>query len=284
LAQQLADASGFDVVAREIRRFPDSEIYIRIQSELSARQVCLVSSLHPATEQTFVTMLLCAAARDLGAARIRLCAPYLSYLRQDARFQPGEAVTSAYVARFLSTHFDDLVTVDPHLHRYASLDRIYDIPTRTVQSAPAVADWIRREVKNPVLVGPDAESEQWVRDVALRIDCPMVVLEKKRSGDRDVRVRLKNASDRQTISGRTAVVLDDIISTGHTMAQGLAAIADAASESICIGIHAVFSDTDDVVLTRLRQAGANRIITTNTIAHATNAIDITRTLVEVLHG
>src|SRR6185503_12811188 len=110
----------------------------------------------------FLPLIFAAAtARELGAARVGLVAPYLAYMRQDRRFNPGEAVTSRYVAKLISGAFDWLVTVDPHLHRYGALGEIYTIPTRAIHAAPLMSDWIRRNVPDPLIVGPDSESEQW---------------------------------------------------------------------------------------------------------------------------
>src|SRR3546814_4004529 len=84
-------------------------------------------------------------------------------MRQDRRFQLGEAVSSKSVARLVSATFDRLVTVDPHLHRYPALSTLYTIPDITLHAAPALADWIAAHVEAPLLIGPDEESEQWVR-------------------------------------------------------------------------------------------------------------------------
>src|SRR3546814_18817342 len=83
-------------------------------------------------------------------------------MRQDRRFQLGEAVSSKSFARLVSATFDRLVTVDPHLHRYPALSTLYTIPDITLHAAPALADWIAAHVEAPLLIGPDEESEKWV--------------------------------------------------------------------------------------------------------------------------
>ena len=123
-------------------------------------------------------MFAAGAARDLGASLIVLVAPYLAYMRQDKRFHTGEAITSRTFASMLSAAVDGLVTVDPHLHRYHALDEIYRVPTRVVASAPAIARWVRKNVANPLLIGPDTESEQWVAAVARDAGAPGIVLQK----------------------------------------------------------------------------------------------------------
>ncbi len=255
--------------AIEVRRFPDGEVYVRIDAPIAGRDVVLVCGLDKPGDKILPLLFLAATARDLGARRVGLVAPYLSFMRQDSRFKPGEGVTSTYFAQLLSGVVDWLVTVDPHLHRWGSLDAIYKIPSRVAHAAPAIAAWVRREVERPLLVGPDTESAQWVAAVAALCDAPFLVLEKVRRGDRDVEV---SPPDVAKHGGRTPVLIDDIISTARTMIATIGHLAAAgAAAPVCVGIHAVFADRahDDLLA-----AGAARIATCNTILHASNAIDV----------
>ena len=132
------------------------------------------------------------------------------------------------------------------------------------------------EIRDPVLVGPDAESAQWVSAVAAACGAPYVVLEKTRRGDRDVSI---TPPPREVISGRlTPVVIDDIVSTGKTMVEATRRLVAAGSAPpTCVAIHAVFADS---VGDELRAAGATRIVTCNTIAHESNEICISAALAE----
>ncbi len=166
-------------------------------------------------------------------------APYLAYMRQDHRFHPGEAITSAAFATHLSAAFDWLVTVDPHLHRYKALSDIYTIPAVAAHAAPEIARWIAREVKDPVLIGPDTESKQWVGEVAALAGAPFEVLRKRRHGDRDVEVSMPDL-DRWRAS--TPVLVDDIISSGETMRVTLEHLAGMGLKpAVCIGVHGIFA-------------------------------------------
>jgi len=125
-------------------------------------------------------------------------------------------VTSKSLARLVSPSFDRLVTVDPHLHRYPALSALYTIPADTLHAAPLLADWIAAEVDDPLLVGPDEESEQWVSAIAARIGAPHAVLRKIHHGDRNVDVELPDLSQWR---GRQPVLVDDIASSGHTLIE-----------------------------------------------------------------
>jgi len=263
-AQRLGARLGLDTIVPEIRQFPDGELYVRLDRAALDGDVAIVGNLHG--DNFLRVAFLAGTARDLGANRVGVIAPYLAYMRQDSRFKPGEGVTAKYFGRLVSSTVDWLVTVDPHLHRYSSLDGVYSIPTTIAHAAASIAHWITAEVQQPVLVGPDAESVQWVAAVADRCGAPYVILEKTRRGDRDVSVSAPGGP----WNGHTPVVIDDIVSTGRTMVEATRQLRAAGSAApMCIAIHAVFADA---VNDELVAAGARGIVTCDTIRHATNRI------------
>jgi ribose-phosphate pyrophosphokinase len=258
-----------------VRRFPDGESWVRVIDDCQGREAVVVADLDRPDQKLSQLMFVAETLRDVGAARVGLVAPYLAYMRQDERFASGEGVTSRYFSEFLSRYFDWLVTLDPHLHRHGSLAELYRIPAFSARSAPLIASWISRHDINPVLIGPDAESEQWVGAVAEVIGCPYVVFEKTRHGDRDVEM---GEVDLASYRDHVPVIVDDIISTGTTMIETVDRLQRAGlRRPICVGIHGVFADQAD---TRLIERGARRVITSNSIPHPTNAIDITPALAE----
>lgn len=270
LAVPLRQALGAQPVAFATRRFPDAETYLRIDSDVKGSAVALVCTLHDPDARFLPLAFMADALRELGARQVGLIAPYLAYMRQDRRFQAGEAVTSSSFARLVSAQFDWLVTVDPHLHRRHSLGEIYSIPTEVVHAASLLTDWIRSHVQKPLVVGPDVESEQWVRAVAEAVPCPYIVLEKTRHGDREVTISELPTLNREV--GQTPVVIDDIISSGRTMAQTVRQWIDAGFNApVCLAVHGVFAAD---AYEGLQQAGAGRIVTTNSIAHPSNDIDL----------
>jgi len=261
----------------ESRSFPDGETYLRIDADCAGASVVVVGTLDRPDPKLLPLVFLADAARAQGAARVGLVAPYLAYLRQDAQFRPGEAVTSRAFAALLSAQVDWLVTVDPHLHHYRALDEIYRVPSRVVHAAPALAAWIAAHVAQPLVVGPDAESVQWVREVADRAGAPFVVMTKIRRGDRSVEITAPDVSAWRT---RTPVVVDDVVSSGQTMVETVKRLVEAGMASpVCLAVHALFSSAAEGAL---RAAGASRIVTTNTIAHPAGVIDIVPLLVPAI--
>ncbi|WP_262031332.1 ribose-phosphate pyrophosphokinase [Microvirga sp. Mcv34] len=278
LAKGVADCLNAEVGGLETRHFPDGESYLRFRTDPTGRPLLLVCTLDRPDPKFLPLVFAAAAGRDLGAASVGLVAPYLAYMRQDKRFHDGEAVTSTAFARLLSSEIDWLVTVDPHLHRHKVLDELYQIPNRVGHAAPLMADWIRSHVDRPVIIGPDIESEQWVAEVAERAGAPFRVLRKERHGDRDVTITVPDLGE---VSDLTPVLVDDIISSGQTMleaarqlkAQGLAAPA-------CVAVHALFADGVHQALKNVAAA----VATTNSVPHASNAIDLAPVLADLAQG
>ncbi|HEX2724636.1 MAG TPA: ribose-phosphate pyrophosphokinase [Beijerinckiaceae bacterium] len=258
----------------ETRNFPDGETYVRVAGEVTGREVVLVCTLDRPDAKFLPLTFAATTARQLGATRVGLVAPYLAYMRQDKRFREGEAVTSTIFATLLSSAFDWLVTVDPHLHRYQSLDEIYSIPAEAVHSAPLLADWIAANVPAPLVIGPDIESEQWVSEVAARAKSPYRVLRKERRGDRNVEIAIP---DLREFSDRTPVLVDDIVSSGRTVVETARHLKrQGMLPPICMAVHALLSpDAYDA----LREAAAT-VVSTNTVKHESNRIDIAALLVE----
>lgn len=277
IAEGLARATGSEPAGVEIRHFPDGETYLRYDSSPAGRQVILSCTLDRPDDKVLPLLFAAATARDLGAASVGLVSPYLAYMRQDRRFRPGEAVTSETFARLLSREFDWMATVDPHLHRRASLSEIYTIPARSLHASPLIAAWVRETVGQPVLIGPDEESEQWVAAVAKEANAPFTVLRKIRRGDRDVEVSVPGS---EQLRDHTPVLVDDIISTARTMIETVGHVVEAGMRPpVCIGVHAIFAGN---AYRELLDAGAARIVTCNTVAHESNAIDVTGLLADAV--
>ncbi|RYF44130.1 MAG: ribose-phosphate pyrophosphokinase [Comamonadaceae bacterium] len=260
-----------------VHRFPDGETLVRLDAPVSGRCVVLAGSLDQPDGKTLPLLFAADAARELGATQVGLVAPYLAYMRQDRRFQPGEAVTSRSYARLLSTALDFLVTVDPHLHRWHSLGELYPIRTQAVAAAPAIARWVRAHVPSPLLVGPDSESRPWVAEVAALCEAPFTVLRKRRRGDRQVSVRL---TDPGPWPGCTPVLLDDIISTGHTVLAAAQALRKHGLPApLCVAVHALF---DGAALGQLLGGQVARVVSCDSITHPSNAIALSAALAKAV--
>lgn len=257
--------------------FPDEETVIQFNSDVHDRTVIFVAGLDRPNAKIVPLIYAAQTARSLGANKIVLIAPYLAYMRQDKVFEPGQGITSSYFATLMSHYVDELITIDPHLHRWHSLSQIYTIPTTVLHATDAIAHWIHEHVQKPILIGPDAESAQWVEDIAQKAKSPFLILEKIRRGDRSIEVSIPHI---ERFRDSTPVLIDDIISTGMTMIETVKHLQLLKmAPPLCIGVHAVFSKN---AYQMLADSGVNRIITCNTIPHHSNRIDISSDIVNCL--
>lgn len=259
-----------------IHHFPDGETYIDIETNVMGADVIVVASLHQPDDKFLPLYFLSKTLKELGANSVKLIAPYLAYMRQDKRFKPGECISSDLFAHLLSTFIDELVTIDPHLHRHHRMGEFYSIPVKVIHASPLIAEWIKNNVPDAVLVGPDEESEQRVSAVAKEAGKPFIVLQKTRKGDKDVIIKVPDVSE---WTDHTPVLIDDIISTARTMIETIAHLKNAGYKfPVCVGVHGIFAGD---AFEQLSKTGA-RVITCNTINHSTNAIDVTDLITETL--
>jgi ribose-phosphate pyrophosphokinase len=260
-----------------VHRFPDGEVRVSLPPAVAGRDVVLVANLTPPDGRVLPVLFAADTARDLGATSVGLVAPYLPYMRQDRAFEAGQGASAPQFAGLLSRAVDWLVTADPHLHRIRSLSDVFAIPATAVHAAPLLAAWIRAHVADPLILGPDSESRQWVASVAELAGAPWAVFAKRRTGDRTVALTLP---DLGAHGARQPVLVDDIISSGVTMTAAVRALRRGEYRApICLAVHGLFAGN---AFEMLQDAGAAAIVTTNTVRHPSNAIDVTPLLAEAV--
>lgn len=267
-AARIATAASLATACISRHHFPDGELKLRLPPALPVHVVLLRSLAQP-NEKLIELLLAAQTARALGATQITLVAPYLAYMRQDIAFQPGEAVSQRIVGRFLAGLVDAVITVDPHLHRIARLEEAIPVPRTVVLSgAPLLSDLIAQRRPDALLVGPDEESLQWVAQAAARHGFDHAVCRKVRHGDRHVEIALPDAP----VRGRAVVLLDDVASSGHTLAQAARGLLAAGAASVDVAVtHALFAGDAGQLLWR---AGIRQVWSTDCITHPSNAVSM----------
>ncbi len=273
-------SKGLFIPSKPIRvhKFPDGENLITLPEGLP-KCVIIYQSLYNPNEKLIELLFSAKGARELGAKRLILVSPYMCYMRQDKAFLPGQVVSQRVIGNFLGGLFDCIITIDAHLHRTPDIQMVFtEAKAINLSAKEAIIDFIKREIKNDnILIGPDEESQQWVREIAIGTGLKYGICKKIRTGDEKVTVSLPKDLD---FKGKRVIIIDDIISTGHTVAQtSLLLKAAGAIEINCIVTHALFTNN---ALKVLKEAGVNKIFSTNTIPHDTNSIDITPILKRAL--
>lgn len=276
-AELLSLHTGYQRRQLLLHHFPDGETLVQLAPPAPGGDAVIVCTLDHPDPKMLPLMMAAATARELGAARVGLVAPYLAYMRQDARFHPGEAISARIFGEWLGRTFDWLVTVDPHLHRHATLAEVYPRASQVVHAAAQLAVWIDAHVTMPLIIGPDSESAQWVTAVSNLLCAPSVVARKERHGDRDVEILLPEIDNWRD---HTPVLLDDIVASGATMIQTLRCLRGRTSSApVCVAVHGLFAGE---VLENMRAEGAGLIVASNSVVSDTSQIDISKPVAEAM--
>ena len=276
MGRSLAAAMGWPLGVVQRHAFPDGETRLTLPAELPPDVVVLRSLQDPNAKLTEL-LLAAAGAREVGARRLLLACPYLAYMRQDMAFSPGEVVSQRHIGALLAQAFDGVVTVDPHLHRIASLDEV--MPGRrgvALSAAPLLGRFVAECAPGALLLAPDEEAGRWVRAAAEASGLDHAVCMKERRGDRDVEVSLHGAS----VRGRSVVVLDDVASTGRTLAAATRVALNAGATRVDVAVtHALFVGD---AFAHIGAAGVQRVWSSDCVPHASNAVSIVPMLARAL--
>jgi ribose-phosphate pyrophosphokinase len=282
IAQAGQVAGRFGVTCDEIaiHKFPDEEIRVTVKP--GADVVIVFASLDHPNDKLLALLLTADALREGGTRRLVLVAPYLCYMRQDTAFKAGEAVSQRVVGRLLAAAFDRIVTVDAHLHRTRNIRVVFPgIEADNLSAMPAIADSLQATGfdREAIVVGPDEESEGWVSNLAARLALPHMTARKTRHGDRSVEIELPNP---EGVRGRPVLLVDDLVSSGGTLAVCARALVAAGAVSIdAIVTHALFPR---VTLDEFARAGIRSVKSTDSVSHFTNAIALDGVLAQALEG
>jgi len=267
LSRRVADRLDLPLRQIEVHTFPDGESLVRAKSRTPGRAL-LFRSLDDPNQKLIELLFAADALRRQGVMEIGLVAPYLGYMRQDRVFEAGQSLSQQVVARLLGGAFDDILTVEAHLHRIQALDEIFPCPARSISAAPAITDWLRAERRPSVVIGPDSESESWVRAIAGNAALNWSIASKHRRGDRDVHIELPPLPP----DTRNVWIVDDIGSSGATLDTIARILKERGVEEVgAIVVHALFArDTPE----HLREAGITRLVSSDSVVHPSNEIGL----------
>ena len=275
-AKSLAKTLNIEYTSAQIHRFPDGESKLTLPErvlENPPKSLVICRSLDQPNSKLIELLLAVQTAKALGVRELILVAPYLCYMRQDIAFNPGEAVSQKIIGQFLAQHFDAVVTVDAHLHRVRELHQAVPADQAiNLSAAELIGEYLKANVEDPLLLGPDEESKQWVQTAANIGDFEYAVALKKRTGDADVRISLPQVS----FAGRNVVIVDDMASTGQTVIEAARQLVKKKTQSVhCAVTHALFFEH---VTETMQQAGIASVCSTDSVQHPSNTIALARLL------
>ena len=264
-ARRLSESLGVPFLPIDHHVFPDGESLITVKPAQGT--VALYRSLDRPDGKLMALLLAADALRRAGAQRMVLVAPYMAYLRQDAIFKPGQALSRDVFGRLLGERFDAVVTVEPHLHRTHDLSSAFaGVPVVTLSAAEPLAEALSPAGENTLVIGPDEEAEVWTKALARQLGARHMTITKVRHGDNVVELTWPQADQ---VKASAVILADDICSSGATLETALRHLARLNPASIDVAVaHALF---DTATQARLCEAGARRLISTDSCPHPTNA-------------
>jgi len=256
----------------EVRRFPDGEKYLRVLDDVKNENVAVIQSIHHTPDElVFEYLLLVDTLKDLGARKVTAFIPYFAYARQDERFKPGEAMSFKTVSKLMeSVGTDEIYTIDMHQHRVLKSSEIFKIPSHNLSAMPLLADYAKKtgELKQPLVIGPDAEAEQWAKIAAERLETDYDVFEKKRLGDAQVEVRPRKSSAK----GRDVLIVDDIISTGGTIVEAARILISQGANKVAVACtHPILANG---ALEKIQKAGVASVFGTDTVPSPISRVSV----------
>lgn len=283
LGKKIARELGLEPEPVGHRLFPDGESYIKLNSSVAGETVVLVQTTAPNPDTRLMQLLVMArTARDFGARHIIACVPYLAYMRQDKRFLDGEALSFDIVLGLLEdSGVDDLLVVD--LHSEESLRKLqpnHRVRVHTLSAIPVIAKYLKENgFDGAYSLSPDEGRRDIVSAASEVMGGGFAFFEKNRdlrTGEttmfvKDVEVR-----------GRKAVVFDDIISSGGTMAKAVKALKAQGAEKVAAACtHALFMGGAEE---KIRDAGADLIVASDSVETPFSKVSVAGAVAELLRS
>lgn len=258
LGRDMASAMGARLIPMEISAFADGETRIRIEAGIFGIDLYIVQPTSTPTNEHLMTLALIAdAARAAGAARVTAVIPYFGYARQDVRQNSGEPLSARLAAKILHcAGIDRVVTLELHS---PALENAFQMPLLHLCAdqlmLPVIRNW---NLPGLVIVSPDAGGFKRAQRYATALASPLAVVAKSRPSA-DVTLTLQTLGE---VRNRPCLIVDDMASTGGTIAAATALLDAGAKEVHAFFIHAVMAPG---ALDRICAASVRRIVTTDSV-------------------
>ncbi len=264
LSRRIASILGLEFAKVTFKRFPDGEVYVRIED--SVDEPVVVQSI--TSNDDLITLMLMLDALD--GKDITVVIPYMGYARQDKKFKEGEPISIRAVARLIEGYANRVITVN--IHSREALSHFKKL--EEVDAMPIIGEYYKG--RDVVMISPDLGSLERVKVCAEHAGCEFDYLEKRRIDAENVEIKPKNLD----VKGKEVVIVDDIISTGGTMVEATRMLLQAGAKSVeCACVHAVLAGN---ALNKLFSAGVKDVIATDTIERAVSLVSVAPTIAERL--
>jgi len=277
LGNSIAEILGIETVSIAHKKFPDGESYIRFEGEVAGEEVAIVQTTGPPQDTNLIQLFILAdAAKDLGAKRVIAVVPYLAYARQDKRFLPGEAISIQTIGKLLkASGIDELLTVNVHQEKV--LEK-FEIPARNVSAIGLLANYFKsRGLEGAFALAPDKGASEFAIEASEILGGGYGWLHKER--DRYTG-EVKTEEKTLDVSGKDAIIFDDIISTGGTTANAVKILKKQGARRIFAAcVHPLMIGN---AKERILQSGAEEIVGTDSVPSDVTVVSLAPLLAKAL--
>lgn len=295
LAADVAKELGETLSSLETKKFPDGERYLRIKGEVEKDVTVIQSTGFPQDEHLIELLFLIRTLKDLGAEHIKVVVPYLGYGRQELRFKDGEAISAQVVANLIEeSGADEFISINLHED---SVRDFFNIPTANLSAMPPIAEYIADNVENPIIIAPDKGALGFAEEIAEILGCNCTYMSKIRLGPDKVETRIVDVQcdfdsedfdkvkkdskvNIDSVNGKEAVIIDDIIATGGTIVNAIDILKEHGARSVYVCcVHPVL--VNDAVL-KICAAGARDLASTDTLRSDVSSISVAKIIADAL--
>lgn len=271
ITEDLSKELDQPLVRTTLKRFPDDEFYVRILDNIEGEEVIIVQTTYPDTN--IVELLLIQdAVYEAGANKTTVILPYFGYSRQDKKFEEGEPISARAIAEHISLHASCIITVDPHKEHLLDF---FNVPAYSCSAVSEIAKYLKEKDIDFVLA-PDKGAMERAQHISDIIGCEYDYMEKTRIDGTTVKIKPKNLD----ASNKKVAIIDDIISTGGTMAKAIKELKRQGAKEVSVACtHGLFVGG---AKEKILSAGCNEIISTDTIENEFSKVRAAPCISEVL--
>jgi len=271
VAKELSKSLDAPLARIILKRFPDDELYVCISDDVSGENVIIVQTTYP--DPNIVELfLLQDAAREAGVKKITTVIPYFGYGRQDKKFEDGEPISAKAIANLIGVNADEVITVDPHKKHILDF---FSIPASSCSAVPELAKYLKKKNIDLVLA-PDKGALDRAKQASTLIGCDFDYMEKTRIDSMTIEIKPKNLD----VQNKNVAIIDDIISTGGTMAKSISELKKHGANKIFAACtHGLFAGG---AIKKLSSAGCDEIISTDTIKSEFSKVKIAPSISQLM--
>lgn len=267
LAQEICDILDLPLGKLKCQKFADGEVLVELEDSVRGKDVYFVQSTHKPVNDNLMELLIgIDACKRASAKSINCIIPYFGYARQDRKAKPRQPISSKLVASMLErAGATRVITMDLHA---AQIQGFFDIPADDINALPLIANYIKKhpdiDLDNVVIVSPDHGGTVRARRLADKISAPVAIIDKRRPQP-NVAVAMNLLGD---VSGKTAIVVDDMVDTAGTLTSGINMLFEKGAKDVyAVCTHGVLSGP---AIERLKNSRIKEFIVTNTIDQKEN--------------